>query len=33
VRYLKQISRFAGAGFLAIYAAYVIWLYTPGAGS
>jgi cation:H+ antiporter len=33
VRYFKRISRLSGAVFLALYAAYVIWLYTPGAVS
>lgn len=34
VRYLKSINRLSGVVFLALYAAYVIWLYTPsGAAS
>jgi cation:H+ antiporter len=33
VRYFKRISRLSGAVFLAFYAAYVIWLYAPGAAS
>jgi len=33
VRYLKRISRLSGVVFLAFYAAYVIWLYAPGAAS